>query len=242
MKGSMTTPSTLSAALAPCRWCRSADCTPATSPHCYCLDCESPLAPCVCRPDCTGGNCYQPGCATPAALAEVQRLTEEVAKLRTEAIWLGDTFDGLHADRQRLTEENNSLAAQRDLALVALEEARKTVERLDESETRLIEERDFRESQINAIADALGDDGEWSNLHDRGVAALLIADSVAARLAASESRNATILDQLRIQQAVTEGRTVEAIAAWLDTQDDQDRCSDGAAIDIRAGAWKVVTP
>ena len=46
-----------------CRWCKSVDCTLKTSPHCYCLDCETPLEPCRCRPDCMGGNCYQPCCS-----------------------------------------------------------------------------------------------------------------------------------------------------------------------------------
>jgi hypothetical protein len=50
-----------------CRWCKSANCTFETSPHCYCLDCGAPLSPCKCRYDCPGGNCYRPGCGEPSS-------------------------------------------------------------------------------------------------------------------------------------------------------------------------------
>ena len=43
-----------------CHFCERADCTVENSPHCFCLDCGTRLEPCRCRPDCRGGNCYQP--------------------------------------------------------------------------------------------------------------------------------------------------------------------------------------
>ncbi|HET9893203.1 MAG TPA: hypothetical protein VFQ42_22185 [Mycobacterium sp.] len=52
----------------------------------------------------------------------------------------------------------------------------------------LIDEREFRESQINAIADVLGDEGEWSNLHDRGDAALELAEQIVAERDAANAR------------------------------------------------------
>lgn len=61
------------------------------------------------------------------------------------------------------------------LAAVSPDVVLRLIERireLDRSETELIEERDARCAQIDAIADQLGDDSEWTNLNDRGDAAL----------------------------------------------------------------------
>lgn len=94
----------------------------------------------------------------------------------------------------------------------------------------VLAERDFRCEQIDAIADALGDEGEWSNLHDRGVAALLIADGIVpevGRLRAEVERLTRERDE-----AIREGnyalqctderveaaqmRMVEAVAQYLE--------------------------
>lgn len=49
----------------------------------------------------------------------------------------------------------------------------------DEREfTSLIDTRDHREQQINEIADALGDESEWSNLNDRGDNACELAEAL----------------------------------------------------------------
>jgi hypothetical protein len=66
-------------------------------------------------------------------------------------------------------DETNKLANEHMKKLkVKLEEADREIE-------KLITERDLREEQIDEIADALGDKTEWSNLNDRGLNAVELA-------------------------------------------------------------------
>jgi hypothetical protein len=66
------------------------------------------------------------------------------------------------------------------------------VERLDRSETQLIEERDFRETQINDIADALGDESEWSSCNDRAENAHTRAQAMAVEVERLRADNAAL--------------------------------------------------
>ncbi len=88
-----------------------------------------------------------------------------------------------HATASAVIRERDEALAK----LAALEaravEAEKELAREDSAHCRTIDTLDRREAQINAIADALGDEGEWSNLHDRGQAALELAEAATARIA-----------------------------------------------------------
>lgn len=53
---------------------------------------------------------------------------------------------------------------------------------------------EHREEQIDAIADALGDDSDWSNLSDRGDNALEAANCLRSDLAAAQQRSAELED------------------------------------------------
>lgn len=72
--------------------------------------------------------------------------------------------------------------------------------------TEALEERDACIEQINHIADALGDEGEWSNLHDRGDAALYLARNAVAE---AESLRAEV-ERLRKAAPV-----MLTVMAWL---------------------------
>jgi len=48
----------------------------ADAPWDYCLDCEGPLIPCTCRPDCPGGMCSDRRCNSTAPEATRTTHTE----------------------------------------------------------------------------------------------------------------------------------------------------------------------
>jgi len=128
-----------------CQWCKSSDCTPSKSPHCYCLDCGTPLVPCRCRPDCPGGNCYQPSCSEDRsrraeadrdawrterdaehlrfvrAEEEVRRLTALLAAANARAEWLTDLASNESFDRYLADAETDRLRA--EVALLDSERA-----------------------------------------------------------------------------------------------------------------------
>lgn len=80
-----------------------------------------------------------------------------------------------------------------------------------------LEERDARCQQIDAIADALGDEGEWTNLHDRGNAALSLAEAAVAEVESIRAENAKLRserDQARTE-LVAAMQTIEAASTAL---------------------------
>jgi flagellar biosynthesis chaperone FliJ len=89
-----------------------------------------------------------------------------------------DEYQVLHATRSKEKAHNDAGASGRVIELVrksALDEAQREISRLkvqlekEQSDClSLIDERNFREDQINKIADTLGDRREWSNINDRG--------------------------------------------------------------------------
>jgi hypothetical protein len=81
------------------------------------------------------------------------------ARLAIESKQHATDVTRLTADNERLTRE---------------------LEREDRIGTETLERLEAREEQINNIADALGDEGEYSNLHDRGDAAYELACSLTA--------------------------------------------------------------
>lgn len=139
-------------------------------------------------------------------------------------------------------------------------EGRKVEDDHDRILDEVLAERDFRCEQIDAIADALGDEGEWSNLHDRGVAALLIADGIVpevGRLRAEVERLTRERDEAIRGSVVIVTWTAETIATWLERAAEAATIPTGnparpftpdsaarsaalvrAADGIRAGEWK----
>lgn len=94
-----------------------------------------------------------------------------------------DATDQEHANAAGIASLRNNakpLADQLEAAMVEVTRLTKLHDDEDRTSSQLIDERDFREKQINTIADTLGDEGEWSNLHDRGTAAIELADSLIA--------------------------------------------------------------
>lgn len=87
---------------------------------------------------------------------------------------LADQLESAVKEVERLTKERDRVVAhgheaitQRDSLRAEIERLKKLNEACDKGDWRT-----KREEQIDAIADALGDDTEWSNLSDRGDNAL----------------------------------------------------------------------
>lgn len=111
---------------------------------------------------------------------------------------------------ERWQRDARSIASLRNHARQVSEQLRAAVEEVERLKADfdreekwcddVLEERDARVEQINRIADALGDEGEWSNLHDRGDAAFFLAtDAVqeVERLRAERSSLLAEREQLR---------------------------------------------
>lgn len=114
---------------------------------------------------------------------------------------------------------------------------------LEEALGDVIDERDARLTQIDEIADLLGDVGEWSNLHDRGAGAIerargltaqlerVTAERDQARTAADDSK---AVDTLAYALARSSDKVAAKIAAWLE-RDPKHREIAGA---VREGQWR----
>lgn len=93
-------------------------------------------------------------------------------------------------DRQA---RSDGLIEEQEAALAALEEERtvlrKLVQDLERSEGRLIDERDAMTASVDAIADELGVEAEWTNQTDRGEEAVEAAARLTAHAAALEAEN-----------------------------------------------------
>ena len=120
-----------------------------------------------------------------------------IARLRNNAKPLADQFEAAY---KRICEVQSAVVElhfERDRLAAEVDSLTKSVDELESSVGQLIDQRDKREAQIDAIADARGDEGEWSNLHDRGAAAIDLTESVGAdltRLRALESRLLTLFE------------------------------------------------
>lgn len=114
------------------------------------------------------------------------------------------------------------IAAANPAAVIALlddnDQLRAEVERLDAALGEEIDERDARLKQIDDIADALGDEGEWSNLHDRGQAAYELASSAVAEVESLRAETTRLCGLLAIERA-----TVEQVMMTQRSERDYDR-------------------
>jgi chromosome segregation ATPase len=132
-------------------------------------------------------------------LDSVRKLEEQLRAddaAMTPAPWMVPSYDGAEA---RIARTRNALPVIAD----TLRDLRAEVERLAtelEREERdclqLIEERDQREQQINEIADALGDETEWSNLNDRGDNAFELTAAMVQQRDAARSDYLIVADAL----------------------------------------------
>lgn len=82
-----------------------------------------------------------------------------------------------HADvMEHKATKANALLCEKDARIEELEKERDELKvKLDKEYSdclQVLAERDYRENQINEIANALGDSSEWSNITDRGDEAL----------------------------------------------------------------------
>jgi chromosome segregation ATPase len=78
----------------------------------------------------------------------------------------------------RLEQEVIKLKAELEAALAEVERLKKRLTDEERDCLKVIDERDFREEQINQIADALGDETEWTSANDRGVNAIELASEL----------------------------------------------------------------
>lgn len=78
------------------------------------------------------------------------------------------------------------------------------VERLDAALDEEIAERDARLKQIDDIADVLGDEGEWTNLHDRGFAACQLASGAVAEVESLRDETKRLHQMLAVERATVE--------------------------------------
>lgn len=104
----------------------------------------------------------------PWLMEQVERLTrerDEAVQAKEAAEYDAWSWEGTSKAWKRATS-----AAQKDLnaALRKAEEAEARVGELERAEGQLIDQRDNYQQQVDSIADALGDDTEWSNCNDRG--------------------------------------------------------------------------
>lgn len=165
---------------------------------------------------------------------------------------------------ERLMHDLRFIAAARTLVprLIAMVKALQIENaELEEAIGDVIDERDARLTQIDEIADLLGDVGEWSNLHDRGAGAIERARGMAnhleqvtkerdqARAAADDSK---AVDTLAYALARASDKVAAKIAAWVDRiRDDVKSAPDHLRIArpegdgdetladaIRAGRWR----
>ena len=75
-----------------------------------------------------------------------------------------------------------------DMAHVAeVTEMRQKLAQEDSAHGKTVAQRDAFEERINEIANALGDESEWTNLNDRGENALELAHALRAQLAEKEA-------------------------------------------------------
>ncbi len=134
--------------------------------------------------------------AVPALLAEIEQLQ------RDNASWANSDFERQLSDANAEIERLRVLVQmQGDAAHRERDEARAEAERLDAALSEEIDERDARLKQIDDIADALGDEGEWSNLHDRGQAAYELASGAVAEVGSLRAENKRLLGLLAIEHA-----------------------------------------
>lgn len=128
-----------------------------------------------------------------AALNERDTLRAEVARLSLELIRVEIANSSLIPGAILTVTEIACLTVERDTL-------RAELVRLDIESDRETASLEYRESQIDKVADALGDDGEWSNCHDRGDAAIELARMVVAdrdALRAELGRLQDVLGHLR---------------------------------------------
>ncbi len=86
--------------------------------------------------------------------------TERVSALEKALAERSDLYETLYLDREKL---RSQLATEDDISTIA------------------IQERDSHEDYLNRIADALGDESEWSNLNHRGDRALELIEMLQTR-------------------------------------------------------------
>jgi hypothetical protein len=122
---------------------------------------------------------------------QLEAAAKEIVSLEDNAQDYLLVLDGTLDGDWPLSRERRALSAEVMTLRAGVERLTKQADEDERATGQLIDQRDKREAQIDAIADALGDEGEWSNLHDRGAAALELADGIVAdltRLRALESR------------------------------------------------------
>ena len=172
-----------------------------------------------------------PGAMTEAEIAEARELLTDV-ELRGKWFARGcyiyrtnDPRDHRQVARVPTVESSNGrqhpiatfIAVSRTLVPRLLDEVERLGAAHDWEEriaTDTLEERDARIKQIDDIADALGDEGEWSNLHDRGDAALELArDAVAEveRLRTEVERMRPVYEAAKIVRARLPASAIELL-------------------------------
>jgi len=87
------------------------------------------------------------------------------------------------------------------------------------------------ENRLNEIADALGDETEWSNLNDRGVNALELAHQAVTALATHEARAAKLRAEFETDDPDTIIATMRMVIAECDRMQDE---RDAARADMEA--------
>jgi hypothetical protein len=121
---------------------------------------------------------------------------DKLSELALAATFFGNAEDGFAPTNLEYLSTPNQAFVRAANPQAVLELLKENAE-LDRIADELMEERDARTDQIDAIADALGDDGEWSNLHDRGNAALELAHGALAEVESLRAENRQFLDDLR---------------------------------------------
>lgn len=76
-----------------------------------------------------------------------------------------------------------------------LEALEKQVEKEERDHMVTIEQRDFREEQIDQIADILGDETEWTSSNDRGVNAIELVSEIKSRLAECADKHLSLAEK-----------------------------------------------
>lgn len=93
-----------------------------------------------------------------------------------------DLYERTAKERDEYRRELISLRLSHSTLAAENEKLKADLKREEDWGSEAIEERDARIEQINDIADALGDEGEWSNLHDRGDTSLFLARNAVAEV------------------------------------------------------------